>query len=95
MVLIGAETANRDWINYEIIESIGRRNGLIGVYIHDVKDLNGRTDNQGANPFDYIKWNNGTGAPISDTYPTYDWVSNSGRQNLATWVERAAKAAGR
>jgi len=95
VVLIGAETATRDWINYEIIESIRRGNGLVGVYIHNVRDLNGRTDNQGANPFDYIRWNNGQGSPISDTYPTYDWVLNSGRQNLSVWVERAANAAGR
>ena len=95
VVLIGSETANRDWINYEIIESVKRKNGLLGVYIHNVKDLNLRTDVQGANPFDYIKWNNGQGAPLSGTYPTYDWVLNSGRQNLSTWVEQAAKAAGR
>lgn len=95
VVLIGAETANRDWINYEIIESVKRKNGLLGVYIHNVKDLKLMTDAQGANPFDYIKWKNGQGAALSGTYPTYDWVLNSGRQNLPAWIEAAAKAAGR
>lgn len=95
VVLIGAETAKRRWIDYEIIESINRGNGLLGVYIHNVKDLNGCTDSKGANPFDYIRWDGGRGAPISETYPTYDWVWDSGRQNLSSWIERAARSAGR
>src|SRR5882672_558915 len=56
VVLIGAETANRPWVNYEIIESATRGNGLLGIFIHGVKDLNGRTDVKGNNPFDYIFW---------------------------------------
>jgi hypothetical protein len=95
VVLIGSETANRPWINYEIIESVKRGNGLLGVYIHNVRDLNGVTDAQGPNPFDYLNWDNGRGARLSATYFTYDWVLNSGRQNLSTWIETAAKAAGR
>jgi len=95
VVLIGSQTANRPWINYEVIESIKRGNGLFGIYIHNVTDLNGYTDYKGQNPFDYLFWNNGNGAAISGIYPTYDWVQDSGRQNLPVWIERAAKAAGR
>lgn len=95
VVLIGSQTANRQWINYEIIQSVSRGNGLLGVYIHNVKDLRGNTDRAGENPFDYVRWNNGQGAPLSGSYPTYDWVSNDGRKNLSTWVEVAAKAARR
>lgn len=95
VVLIGSQTANRPWINYEIIESINRGNGVLGIYVHNVKDLDGYTDIKGQSPFDYIFWNNGSGPAISGTYPTYDWVQDSGRQNLAAWIERAAKAAGR
>src|SRR5262245_54463614 len=51
VVLIGSQTANRPWINYEIKESVGRGNGLLGVYIHSVLDLNRRTDAKGENPF--------------------------------------------
>jgi len=94
VVLIGAETANREWINYEIIESAKRKNGMLGIYIHHVKDLNGRTDAQGANPFAYLYWDN-KGASLAATYPTYDWVLNAGRQNLPQWIEAAAKVAGR
>jgi hypothetical protein len=67
-VLIGSQTANRPWINYEIIESVKRGNGLLAIYIHNVKDLNGHTDFRGQNPFDYIFWDSGRGAAISNTY---------------------------
>jgi hypothetical protein len=95
VVLIGSNTANRDWINYEIIESVKRKNGLLGIYIHNVKDLNGQTTTKGENPFAYLNWDNGQGRPLSETYPTYDWLHDLGRQNLASWVEKAAVAAGR
>lgn len=95
VVLIGAETANRPWINYEIIESVKRGNGLLGVYIHNVRDLRLQTDSQGANPFSYLNWNNGQGERLDGTYPVYDWVDDNGRVNLPSWIERAAQAAGR
>jgi len=31
--------------------------------------------------------------PLSDLYPTYDWVTNDGYNNFSQWIERAAKAA--
>jgi hypothetical protein len=95
VVLVGAETANRPWINYEIIESWKRGNGILGVYIHNVKDLRGATDYQGQNPFSFIHWDNGKGASLDRTYLVYDWVNDGGRQNLPAWIEAAAKAAGK
>ena len=94
VVLIGAETANRQWINYEIVESVRRGNGLLGVYIHNVRDANGSTTAKGDNPFDYVSWRN-TGAKLSKEYPTYDWVQNDGPRNLSRWIDAAAKQAGR
>ena len=63
VVLIGAETSTRDYVKYEITQSWDRGNGLIGVYIHNQKDKNGRTDVKGADPFAGY-----TGIK------TYDWV---------------------
>jgi hypothetical protein len=95
-VLIGAETAGRKYVEYEIIESYNRGNGLIGVYIHQIKDLRGGTDVRGTNPFASIYvTRNGQKVYFTDIYPTYDWVDNSGYANLGTWVEQAAKAAGK
>jgi hypothetical protein len=89
VVLIGTETANRQWINYEIRESVRRGNGVLGVYIHNVRDPQGLTTAKGENPFDYVTWRN-TGERLSKTYPTYDWVQHNGRRNLSTWIEAAA-----
>ena len=35
-VLIGAQTWQRPWVRYEILKSLARGNGILGVRIHDV-----------------------------------------------------------
>jgi hypothetical protein len=40
VVLIGRDTAARPWVQYEIAESIKRKNGLLGIYIHHLQDPN-------------------------------------------------------
>ncbi len=86
VVLIGAETAGRTYINYEIEASQKRKNGLLGVYIHTIKNSKGETDTKGKDPF--------TALGITGI-PTYDWKADDGRANLSKWIEAAAKKAGR
>lgn len=86
-VLIGAETADREWVDYEIRQSWERGNGLVGVLIHNVKNLDGKTDVFGPNPFDNIYLANGK--PLSSICKTYDWISANGIGNLGKWVEEA------
>jgi hypothetical protein len=97
-VLIGTETASRPYVKYELIQSYNKtpRNGMLGVYIHGIKDINGRTDPKGPNPFDqlYVE-RNGQKVFLSSLYRTYDWVLNDGYTNFGAWVEQAAKDAGR
>lgn len=80
-VLIGAETASRTWVKYEIRESIARGNGLLGVRIHGIKNSAGQTDSSGAVP----------ALLTSGGYPIYTWD----RDNFGLWVEKAAVAAGK
>ena len=94
VVLIGQETSNRAWVRYEIQESHRRGNGLLGIYIHNVKDLNGHFGMQGRNPFDFVS-DPYSRMPLSGTYPTYDWQYNDGRTNMSSWIEQAARRAGR
>ena len=54
VVLIGYETATRKYVGYEIDQSYDRGNGLLGIYIHNIRDENRLTDLKGENPFD--KW---------------------------------------
>lgn len=80
-VLIGAETASRTWVDYEIKKSIERGNGLLGVYIDQIKDKDGKTSMRGAVP----KRLQEAGAPV------YAWD----RDKFGSWVEAAAKKAGK
>src|SRR5262245_8751940 len=50
IVLIGTNTAGRKWINYEIVESWNEGKGVVGVYIHNLKDLGGDQSSKGSNP---------------------------------------------
>lgn len=95
VVLIGANTANRKWINHEIVKAWDDGLGVVGIYIHGLKNTDGETSAVGANPFDYIgyrgpepklssivKCYNPTG---SDSQARYGWIA----KNLAAAVEEA------
>ena len=63
VVLTGEETASRPWVRYEIDQSIARKNGLLGVHIHHLKDQNGLTTAGGVKP----------SVPAGIDFPAYDW----------------------
>jgi hypothetical protein len=95
-VLFGAETYDREWVRHEIKRSYELGKGLLAIDIHNVKDPQLGTDVQGENPLDY--WSvtkNGQKSSFSSLYKTYDWVRDDGYNNISTWIEAAATAAGR
>jgi hypothetical protein len=79
VVLIGAQTAQRKFVDYEIAQSIARGNGLLGIYISGIKDNKGNTDSQGSAPQKLTA----AGAPC------YYWDSTK----FGSWVEAAYKKA--
>ena len=91
VVLIGSETASRPYVRYEIDRSREKGNGMLGIYIHNMKDQNGRTSLQGANPF----VGNGLQSLLTCPYFVYDWVQHDGYNNMGAWIEAAAIKAGR
>jgi len=96
VVCIGAETAQREYVRYEIQKSLDRGNGLLGVRIRNVKNMTGQMDASGANPFQlFDDYSSGSRRPLSDRVPVYDWVNDNGYANLGAWVEAAAAKAGR
>ncbi len=97
VVLIGSNTADRKWIQYEIKSSYKRGNGMLGIYVHNQANSKGQTATKGRNPFDdlFITQINGTRTYLSSMYQTYDWVLNDGYHNMGSWIEAAAKKAGR
>ena len=96
VVLIGSETNNRDYIKYELEQSWKKRNGILGIYIHLLKDRYGNVSQKGNNTFGPL-----FSSSIDDKkyfyerFETYDWVENDGYMNLGKWVEEAAKKAGK
>lgn len=95
VVLVGANTACRKWIDHEIVESWDAGMGVFGMYIHGIKNLAGETSTKGANPFDHITIGNTTKKLSSivkcydpagpDSKARYAWIS----ANLAAAVEEA------
>jgi hypothetical protein len=88
-VLIGLETADRPWVQYEILKSWNRGNGIVGVWIHNIKNQDRETDMRGSNPFNRFKLHDG--ALSSSVCKTYDWVVDDGRNNLGKWSEEACE----
>lgn len=96
VVLIGRETSSRKWVRYEVKKSYEEGKGMLGVYIHNIKDQNGNADVKGINLFGKLGEDE-DGNPIYfvQKYQTYDWVDDDGYENLGDWVEKAAEEAGR
>lgn len=82
VVLVGAGTASRRWVRYEIKRSVEMEKGLLGVDISKIKDHWGETSPTGVNP-------------LPSWAPLYRWNNDDGRQNLGRWIEVAARQAGR
>lgn len=90
VVLIGAETAYRKYVLYEIEKSVALGRGLVAVYIHQLRDVFGRTAPRGSNPLDKLRYP-GTTRPLSSLFETYDWVDDDGPSNLGHWIEAAVR----
>jgi hypothetical protein len=95
VVLIGSQTANRKWINYEIIKSWNDRKGLLGIHVHNLKDRNQSQCAKGENPFDYIPLGGGP-RRLSSIVPVHDpmgWDSTqvyaSIKANIEAWIDQA------
>lgn len=51
VVLIGATTSGRKWINYEIEKAYELNKGIVGIYIHRLQDEHRNQTTKGGNPF--------------------------------------------
>lgn len=82
VVFIGAKTAGRKYINYEIDKSIERGNGIVGIQIHHLKNKIGETDPPGEIPAKLT----------SAGFKVYRYLD---QEKLAQRIEEAARAAGK
>jgi hypothetical protein len=91
-VLIGSETCNRPYVQYELQKSFERGNGIIGVHIYQIKDQNGKTSTKGGTTFGELgKDANGNSVYYFQVASEYDYVDGDGYNNLGDWIESAAK----
>lgn len=86
IVLVGNNTANRRWINYEIIQSWNAGMGVVGICIHGLKNNDGYISKHGENPFDYINYGN-NGTKLSAIVKCYDPPGAHSKERYA-WISK-------
>lgn len=84
IVLVGAGTANRKWINHEIVRAWDLKLGLVGICIHGLKNLDGKLAVKGANPFDFVT-HGPTGKKLSSIVKCYDPAGTDSKERYA-WI---------
>lgn len=96
VVLVGAQTANRRWVKYEITKAWTERRPLVGIRIHGLADRTDHTDALGANPFSRVTLKNGK--TVADYVQLYTprgvrspAVYADIQANLKIWVANAYK----
>lgn len=94
VVLVGAETACRPWVQYEIRKAWRDRYPLVGIRIHGMADSTGSTGRRGANPFARVPLTGG--GTVADHVPLHDPAGRNSqavygtvKANLERWVRTA------
>jgi len=54
VVLIGFHTFQRKWVIYEIKRAYELKKGIVGIYIHNLKNNNEEPSKRGGNPFNKV-----------------------------------------
>ena len=95
VVLIGEKTAGRKWIKYEIEEGWEAKKGVLGIYIHNLKDRDEKQSNKGSNPFKAFKIGDKSLSSIVKAYDpphtTSAGVRNYIADHLEDWIEEAIR----
>ena len=81
VVLVGSHTCGSKWVAYETKQSEERGNGLLGIDISKIKDLDGNVSQRCGK------------IPIG--YSFHLWNNHHGYENMGDWIEKAATAVGR
>ena len=97
IVLVGKDTSKRKWVRYEIKKAWNEGKGLLGIYIHNIKDPllckkgeNGKCA-KGDNPFKRFRFKDGTFlSEIVECHNPWWFDSyNNIKNNLEDWIEKA------
>lgn len=86
ILLVGNNTANRKWINHEIIKSWDEGMGIVGIHIHGLKNLDGNISTKGKNPFDYVT-HGPTKKKLSSIVKCYNPAGSNSKERYA-WISK-------
>ena len=99
VVLVGHETSSRKWVKYEIEKAYKLGKGIVGVYIHKLKNADGEQDSKGSNPF-YAMYTD-SGERLSkyvtcyeSSYSTSSYVYDDIKEKLPDLIEEAISKKG-
>jgi hypothetical protein len=95
IVLVGAQTADRPWVHYEIKKAYNEKKGLFGIYIHNLNCLKNGRCAMGPNPFDRFTINNGA-TRLSSVISCYEPGPDAYKvinASMQSWVDVAVTTA--
>ena len=97
VVLVGSETLNRPFVQYEIRKSIKRGNAIIGVDISGIKDMiTSQTSSRGNMHTVIGEYSDGRKAYFDDYCDgIYSYTTQDGYRNIGRWIEEAARKHGK
>jgi hypothetical protein len=95
VLLIGSETAGRKWIKYEITKAWELKMGVVGIYVHNLKNQGQSTARQGINPFAEFNLNGVSldsivksyNPPYWDSKQVYKYIAD----NIRVWTNEAVE----
>ncbi|MCW2750509.1 MAG: hypothetical protein JWR83_1619 [Aeromicrobium sp.] len=95
VVLVGSATAGRKWITHEISTGWNKGKGVLGVYVHNLKDSSQTQSTKGGNPLDYVTMKK-DGSKLSTIAKVYDPpfttstnVYDHINSNIESWIDEA------
>ncbi|UPG87589.1 TIR domain-containing protein [Luteibacter aegosomatis] len=96
VVLIGAETASRPWVKYEIKRAWETGKAVLGIYIHNLKNIDGKTTNVGNNPFSAFTFKLADGTVVVPHVfdPKASDAYNDIEANIQDWIAKARRQRG-
>lgn len=98
VVMIGAETAGRKWIDYEIKTAWNSGKGVVGVHIHNLLNQHRQQTVRGNNPFAHFTMDRDKNTSLANLVRTYDPPYYDSKQvyahiaaNLSAWIDEGIK----
>lgn len=91
IVLVGTETSERPWVQYEIEKAYNDGKPIFGIFIHNLRCPRNGVSRKGKNPFDMFNLKDGR--KLSSVVNCYDPSSydtyNDIARNMEAWVNSA------